>query len=98
VSKDAGRCVACGSEADVFALPLPAADAADAERLRDLFRDAGAPSLPPLLPTAGAAAAEPRVHVVACRSYLRVLAALHRRVHRSGRLTPADVRATLDQA
>ena len=82
----------------MFALPLAAADAADAGRLRDLLRDAGAPSLPHRQPAAGAAAADPQVYVVACRRHLRVLAELHHRVHSSGRLTPEDVRATLDQA
>jgi len=98
VSKDAGRCVTCGSEADVFALPLAAADAADAGRLRDMFRDAGAQSIPHLKPAEGAAAADPQVYVVACRRHLRVLAELHHRIHRRDRLTPEDVRATLGQS
>ena len=95
VGKDVGRCVACGSEVDVFSLPLAAANDADADRLRDLFLDAGAASIPHVKSAEDPRAPAREVYIVACRSHLKVLAELHHYVHESGELLPAHVRATL---
>lgn len=95
VGKDVGRCVACGSEVDVFSLPLAAANDADAERLRDLFLDAGAASIPHVKSAQAPRAPAREVYIVACRSHLKVMAELHHYVHESGELLPAHIRATL---
>ena len=95
VGKDVGRCVACGNEVDVFSLPLAAANDADANRLRDLFLDAGAASVPHVKSAEDQRAPARQVFIVACRSHLKVLAELHHFVHESGELLPEHVRATL---
>ena len=95
VGKDVGRCVACGSEVDVFSLPLAAANDADAGRLRDLFLDAGAASIPHAKSAEDPRAPARQVYVVACRIHLKVLAELHHYVHESGELLPDHVRAAL---
>ena len=95
VGKDVGRCVACGSDVDVFSLPLAAANDADADHLRDLFRDAGAASIPHVKSAQASKAPARQVYVVACRSHLKVLAELHHYVHESGELLPDHVHATL---
>ncbi len=95
VGKDVGRCVACGSEVDVFSLPLAVANDADTDRLRDLFLEAGAASIPHVKSAQTPRAPARQVYVVACRSHLKVLAELHHYVHESGELLPDHVRATL---
>ena len=95
VGKGIGRCVACGSEEDVFSLPLAAGNNTDADRLRDLFLDAGAASIPDIKSAGGPGGPTRQVHVIACRNHLKALAELHHYVHESGELLLEHVRATL---
>jgi len=95
VGKGVGRCVACGSEEDVFSLPLAAGNNADADRLRDLFLDAGAASIPHIKSAGGPGGPTRQVNVIACRNHLKALAELHHYVHESGELLLEHVRATL---